>query len=638
VQNQRHSYQPEQQLQHLMAAADRSPWACWTQQPSATVTDTGCPPSNYPLLSSPSTSPIYSAYPHQSLSPRVMFSSSLLRSDGKLQHQHQQHQQTSPGGSIPSRDIDRDPLRRFSVKREYHENETQTQAQGLLFRFSELGEEPPSSAGTSISSHHHHRYLAAYAQDVHTDKQYAQQRQLETQIQAVKSKPEFEPEIKAAIRSHLWSTSSPLSPSSEDSDPRLGHTPALIAAVEKREREVSGPCISCHSSSLASFCGHGEAATGEIYHGHVLTQAPPATSGIYCGSGGSDHTHAAYSLAASCSGEYQHQQLYSGSITAAERRNTGATTAREDTAHDVVPHTNHTPRYTRDSVNKSKTQTNRFMLLDSRTDSPPDSPPTLRASASRRSLAGSKPQQKPVHGRQPNPTNQLPFPPVPAVTVPPLPAASSCGTSNIDCYTCRRRRVKCDRQLPLCAKCERTKLECLGYKKPLVWNKGVASRGKMMGKTFPAPATTKNTVAVKKTPAMTTTGKTAAQRKKQQQMKAVATVSPTLPNTPVSPVAPPTPVSIATPRTPAEQETEDDEEDLVAVKSSNCRNSGTAVGSPIMQLSAAMGEVGMLPGELTLILQIPPSQGSPFGHLNPEARFYMQYCMSFHPIAYCTHL
>ncbi|KAL7266607.1 hypothetical protein RUND412_010842, partial [Rhizina undulata] len=59
----------------------------------------------------------------------------------------------------------------------------------------------------------------------------------------------------------------------------------------------------------------------------------------------------------------------------------------------------------------------------------------------------------------------------------------SCAT--VDCYTCRRRRVRCDKALPSCSKCIRTGLECLGYKKPLVWNKGVASRGKMMGKTFP---------------------------------------------------------------------------------------------------------------------------------------------------------
>lgn len=68
----------------------------------------------------------------------------------------------------------------------------------------------------------------------------------------------------------------------------------------------------------------------------------------------------------------------------------------------------------------------------------------------------------------------------------PSPAAQALST--VDCYTCRRRRVRCDRVLPGCAKCARTQLECLGYKKPLVWNKGVASRGKMMGKTFPVPA------------------------------------------------------------------------------------------------------------------------------------------------------
>lgn len=52
------------------------------------------------------------------------------------------------------------------------------------------------------------------------------------------------------------------------------------------------------------------------------------------------------------------------------------------------------------------------------------------------------------------------------------------------CYTCRRRRVKCDNNVPFCQKCQKTGRECLGYQKPLVWVKGVASRGKMMGLTF----------------------------------------------------------------------------------------------------------------------------------------------------------
>ncbi|KAL4810033.1 fungal-specific transcription factor domain-containing protein [Aspergillus unguis] len=53
------------------------------------------------------------------------------------------------------------------------------------------------------------------------------------------------------------------------------------------------------------------------------------------------------------------------------------------------------------------------------------------------------------------------------------------------CYTCRRRRIICDNGLPTCRKCQDAGKECLGYQKPLVWVKGgVASRGKMMGRSF----------------------------------------------------------------------------------------------------------------------------------------------------------
>lgn len=56
--------------------------------------------------------------------------------------------------------------------------------------------------------------------------------------------------------------------------------------------------------------------------------------------------------------------------------------------------------------------------------------------------------------------------------------------SETPCWTCRRRRVQCDKDLPTCSKCHAAGKECLGYTKPLVWAKGVASRGKMMGQTF----------------------------------------------------------------------------------------------------------------------------------------------------------
>ncbi|KAL4931181.1 Zn(II)2Cys6 transcription factor [Aspergillus undulatus] len=53
------------------------------------------------------------------------------------------------------------------------------------------------------------------------------------------------------------------------------------------------------------------------------------------------------------------------------------------------------------------------------------------------------------------------------------------------CYTCRRRRIICDQGLPTCRKCQNAGKECLGYQKPLIWVKGgVASRGKMMGRSF----------------------------------------------------------------------------------------------------------------------------------------------------------
>ncbi|KAH7073583.1 hypothetical protein BKA63DRAFT_36278 [Paraphoma chrysanthemicola] len=57
--------------------------------------------------------------------------------------------------------------------------------------------------------------------------------------------------------------------------------------------------------------------------------------------------------------------------------------------------------------------------------------------------------------------------------------------SDVQCYTCRRRHVKCDRILPHCAKCAKKGVPCLGYRKPLRWAEGVAVRGKLKGKTQP---------------------------------------------------------------------------------------------------------------------------------------------------------
>ncbi|KAF2272514.1 uncharacterized protein EI97DRAFT_385719 [Westerdykella ornata] len=62
--------------------------------------------------------------------------------------------------------------------------------------------------------------------------------------------------------------------------------------------------------------------------------------------------------------------------------------------------------------------------------------------------------------------------------------SSGLSLPNKACHNCRRKRWKCDRSLPTCQKCLSTGSECLGYGKLFIWNQGVASRGKMMGKSF----------------------------------------------------------------------------------------------------------------------------------------------------------
>lgn len=61
------------------------------------------------------------------------------------------------------------------------------------------------------------------------------------------------------------------------------------------------------------------------------------------------------------------------------------------------------------------------------------------------------------------------------------------------CHNCRRRRLRCDRSYPHCHKCTVGGQECLGYGKLFRWTEGVASRGKLAGKTsitFSADTTT----------------------------------------------------------------------------------------------------------------------------------------------------
>lgn len=59
------------------------------------------------------------------------------------------------------------------------------------------------------------------------------------------------------------------------------------------------------------------------------------------------------------------------------------------------------------------------------------------------------------------------------------------------CYTCRTRRIQCDRSGVPCAKCQKAGLECFD-KRPIRWVKGVAIRGKMQGRSFPSKESVNN--------------------------------------------------------------------------------------------------------------------------------------------------
>lgn len=54
-----------------------------------------------------------------------------------------------------------------------------------------------------------------------------------------------------------------------------------------------------------------------------------------------------------------------------------------------------------------------------------------------------------------------------------------------DCFTCRRRKVKCDRRRPYCTQCIDMGKDCSGYRTTLTWGVGVASRGKLRGMSLP---------------------------------------------------------------------------------------------------------------------------------------------------------
>ena len=67
-----------------------------------------------------------------------------------------------------------------------------------------------------------------------------------------------------------------------------------------------------------------------------------------------------------------------------------------------------------------------------------------------------------------------------------------------DCFTCRKRKTQCDRRRPYCTQCIELGKECSGYRTTLTWGVGVASRGKLRGKSLPVANSPKASAPVQK--------------------------------------------------------------------------------------------------------------------------------------------
>ncbi|KAF2017126.1 hypothetical protein BU24DRAFT_144009 [Aaosphaeria arxii CBS 175.79] len=101
--------------------------------------------------------------------------------------------------------------------------------------------------------------------------------------------------------------------------------------------------------------------------------------------------------------------------------------------------------------------------------------------------------------------------------------APATGASE-DCFTCRKRQIKCDRRRPYCGQCIEIGKECSGYRTTLTWGVGVASRGKLRGMSLPVP----------KSPTQTTN--TARDSKSQTTSSSVTTAATPVTTAPSGPI------------------------------------------------------------------------------------------------------
>lgn len=62
-----------------------------------------------------------------------------------------------------------------------------------------------------------------------------------------------------------------------------------------------------------------------------------------------------------------------------------------------------------------------------------------------------------------------------------FPQSGMSTRSHQGCWTCKRRRRRCDNTRPTCQSCVRRGVDCEGYEVRLKWGSGIASRGRYTG-------------------------------------------------------------------------------------------------------------------------------------------------------------
>lgn len=184
------------------------------------------------------------------------------------------------------------------------------------------------------------------------------------------------------------------------------------------------------------------------------------------------------------------------------------------------------------------------------------------------------------------------------------------------CYECSRRRIDCDRQEPECFKCLSRALKCSGLGVRYRFNNGIASRGRMVGKSCPVR------------------GDASPVEAESPMLRSLPVDTPNAPRTPPSPSSPTVesgPVSSISPEhsdngstatlgfsTETSQASKDSIYDKILASASTYKIPGPDISLTTIEAAADKDR---------LVLCMPdPQSDMQLDHVGGAARFFLHYC------------